>query len=439
MTEIKRIVVELLAQIGSSREAKLYLQRYCQNSGKQFAVIKVGGGVLRDQMDELVAALGFLQCLGLYPIVIHGAGPQLDDAMQAAGIDHRRYQGMRVTTEEVIAVARPLMYRENTRLVDALEQRGIRARGISHGVFYCQYMDADKLGLVGDIQRVDLSAIRSAVTNGALPIVSCLGESRSGQVMNINADVATRELAKAIQPQKIIFITPTGGLLDSAGQLINMVSLSADFDHLMAQPWVHSGMRLKLQQIKAILDALPENASVSITSAKGLARELFTHNGCGTLIRRGEQIEEYRKLNDLQKKQLVSLLESAFDRRLNDEWMKQLDGKTFLLSESGRAAAVIENGVCGMPYLDKFVVSCDAQGEGLAATVWQRLRARYPQLYWRSRVANPITQWYYRKADMSRREGDWVAFTAGVKNYPDTFLALNDALGRESGWVEENA
>ncbi|MEX0916070.1 MAG: hypothetical protein WDZ60_09265, partial [Wenzhouxiangellaceae bacterium] len=130
MTEVRPIVTELLGQLGSSREARQYLEQFSRVSESRFAVVKVGGGVLAEDLDHLVAALAFLHRLGLYPIVLHGAGPQLDRALAEAGIETFKRDGLRVTSEEVMAIARPVIYRENARLVDALERQGVRARGL---------------------------------------------------------------------------------------------------------------------------------------------------------------------------------------------------------------------------------------------------------------------------------------------------------------------
>ena len=151
MTDVRQIVHELLAQLGSSREAQQYLKEFSGTNQARFAVVKVGGGILRDQMDELTSALAFLHRLGLIPVVLHGAGPQLDQALADAGIETERRDGLRVTSEAVMSVARPLMYKENLRLVEALEEKGIRARGVQNGVFECSKLDSENLGLVGEL------------------------------------------------------------------------------------------------------------------------------------------------------------------------------------------------------------------------------------------------------------------------------------------------
>lgn len=437
MPEVRRIVHELLAQLGSSREAQQYLKEYSGTNQARFAVVKVGGGILRDHLEELTSALAFLHRLGLIPVVLHGAGPQLDQALTDAGIGTEKYKGLRVTTESVMSVARPLIYRENLRLVEALEDRGVRARSVQHGVFLCKYLDREKLGLVGEVEQVELNAVESAVRSGAVPVLTCLGESPSGQVLNINADIATRELVWKLRPHKVIFLSPTGGLLDRQGRIISAVSLTNDYEALMQQPWLHSGMRLKLQQINEMLLQLPDDTSVSITSAAHLTRELFTYRGAGTLVRKGEAINVFDSPDAETLATVKNLVEQSFQRKLREDWFEQLDKPLVLLSETGRAAAILTHGVDGLPYLDKFTVTSEAQGEGLGAAIWQVVRARYPALYWRSRYTNPVTPWYFQQSDSSNRSGQWVVFTIGVEDASQRERCVADSLARDSGWVPE--
>ncbi len=435
MPELRRIVVELLGQLGSSREARQYLKQFSRVEESRFAVVKIGGAVMRDDLEELAAALAFLHRLGLTPIVLHGAGPQLDEAMEAAGVAVEKRDGLRVTTEEVMAVARPVIYRANTRLVDALEERGVRARGVLHGVFNARLADPERLGLVGEIESVELEPVRSAISSGALPVVACLGESASGQVMNINADIAARELVWAVKPHKVIFLTGTGGLLDHRDRVISAISLVNDYDHLLSQDWVHSGMRLKLMQIRELLEGLPTDASVSITSAANLTRELFTHTGAGTLIRRGEVIKFHERVPAERLSAFETLLEDSFDQRLRPDWLEGRAVRGLLIAESGRAAALLVDGVDGIPYLDKFVVTPEAQGEGLGAALWQAVRQHCPQLCWRARAANPIAGWYFQQSHTTHRKGQWIVYTIGVSDHEQLARLADDAAGRDSGWT----
>ena len=436
MSDIRSIIKQVLSQLGASREARHYLTQFSGTDSMRFAVIKVGGAVIEERLDALASALAFLRNLGLMPIILHGAGPQLDAALEAASIPAIKHNGLRVTTPEVMEVARPVIYRANRSIVSALEEQGVRAQGIQHGVFACDFLDQEALGLVGDIRRVDLEAIRDAIDRGVLPVVACLGESVTGQVMNINADVAARELIWAVEPYKIIFLTTTGGLLDEAGRVISAISLRTDYEHLMSQPWVHSGMQLKLEQISQILARLPDSASVSITSVGNLARELFTHRGAGTLIRKGEAVLEFAEFNAQTRQRTTELLQLSFGRQLKPGYFDHLPVECVLASESYGAMAIVLKGVDGVPYLDKFAVTPEAQGAGLGAAVWQALVQRCPRFYWRSRVDNPVTQWYYEQADASYTQDNWVAFSKGIRDFEQIRRCKKDSLKRAESWLE---
>lgn len=435
MNEIRTTVIELLGQLGSSREARQYLEQFSRVNESRFAVIKVGGGILDEQLEALASALAFLHRLGLYPIVLHGAGPQLDAALNEAGIESEKHDGLRVTTPEVMAVARPVIYRNNARLVDALEARGVRARGVLHGVFACEFADRERLGLVGRVTGVELEPLRTAVDARTIPVVACMGESAGGQVMNINADIAARELVWAVKPHKVIFLTSTGGLLDADGGILSAISLTTDFDHLIAQDWVHSGMRLKLTQIREMLERLPPEASVSITSAEKLTRELFTHTGAGTLIRRGERISWSTAVPPGRREVLESLLETSFGRRLRPDWLEGRPVTGLLMAESGRAAALVLEGADGVAYLDKIVVTPEARGEGLGAALWQALRGRFPAMYWRARAGNPVAGWYFQQAQSAHRAGEWIVYAIGIEDFSRLERLVRDARERNSGWA----
>ena len=438
MDELRPILVELLSQLGSSREAREYLRRFSSVDSVQFAVVKVGGGVLATDQEQLVSSLGFLRHVGLFPIVLHGAGPQLDSALAEAGIQAEIVDGMRVTSAEVMAAVRPVIYQQNLKLVEALEKSGIRARSLLHGVFEADYLDAPRYGLVGDVTEVKKESLRAAVQAGALPVVACLGESRSGQVLNINADVAARALVLAVKPYKVIFLTSTGGMLDEQGQVISAINLETDYDQLMAADWVHSGMRLKIVQIKYLLDQLPKSTSVSITSAENLTRELFTHRGSGTLIRRGEEFAALPAIDAEQQTALAALLKECFGRALKPDYFAELELKSLLWSSSRRAAAVMVDGLDAIPYMDKFAVTPTAQGEGLGTALWKQIRAAYPRLYWRSRASNPINDWYQRHADTSLRQGPWRVFSFGISDGTVIARCRDEAAARPESWRGED-
>jgi acetylglutamate kinase len=410
--QTRQTIVRLLSSMGSAKEISQYLKRFSQLDAARFAVVKVGGAVLRDDLEALTSSLAFLQDVGLTPIVVHGAGPQLDAELTAAGIEKRTVDGLRVTSPEALAVVRRVFHAQNLKLVEALQSQDARATSIVSGVFEADYLDRDGLGLVGAVQRVDIAPIQASLQAGSIPVIASLGETVGGQILNINADFAANALVQVLQPYKIVFLTGTGGLLDDQGRVIDSINLSTEYAHLMAQPWIDGGMRVKLEQVKQLLDGLPPASSVSITRPAELAKELFTHKGSGTLVRRGERVLQAASWSELDLPRLRELVESAFGRRLATDYFERTPLLRAYVSENYRAAVILTD-EGGDTYLDKFAVLDEAQGEGLGRAVWQVMREQTPRLFWRSRRGNPVNPFYFAECDGCIKQPRWKVFWYG--------------------------
>ncbi len=414
--QTRQIIVRLLGNFGSQKEIQQYLRRFSSIESEKFAVVKVGGATLHTQLGGLCSSLAFLQQVGLTPIVVHGGGPQLDQALEAEGIETDRKDGLRVTSPAVLKIARKVFQRENLRLVEGLRETGTRATSITNGVFEAELLDRDRLGLVGAVTQVHLEAVRASLRANIIPVISPFGETSDGQILNINADVATNELVRAVQPFKIIFLTGTGGILDRDGGVIPSINLSTDYKMLMEQDWLHSGMRLKLEQIHDLLKDLPLSTSISITKPSLLAKELFTYRGSGTLVRFGENIQVHRNWDDIDLGRLKQLLESSFQKTLSQDYFATVTIEAAYVSDSYRAAAVISR-VGDIAYLDKFAVTEEAQGEGLGRAVWNQFHRDYPCIFWRARPNNPINAFYFQHADGCIKGHEWHVFWCGIKDF----------------------
>lgn len=209
------------------------------STASTFAVIKVGGAILTDEIEELAMSLSFLNRVGLYPIVIHGMGPQLNKLLEDAGVipDYAEgpsaldagltdRSGIRITDAKTLEVARKVFLQENLKLCQALEALGTRARPVVSGVFEAEYLDQSRYGLVGKITKVNKAPIQAAIQAGALPILTSLAETPSGQILNVNADVAAGELAKVLEPMKIVYLNEKGGLFHGVtGELLETINL----------------------------------------------------------------------------------------------------------------------------------------------------------------------------------------------------------------------
>lgn len=427
-------IVDLLQNFGSKKEIDQYLRAFLGAEASRFAVIKVGGGLLLDELDELASTLAFLSKIGLLPIVVHGAGPQLTEALKQANIESQFVAGSRVTTPEVLGVARKVFQGECVRLCEALESRGARARPIVSGVFEAKRTNESSMGWVGIVSKVDLTLVNSATTSGQIPVISSLALSAQGQALNINADVAARELAKAVQPHKVIFLTPTSGLLDPDGQIIPAVNLEEDLERMIASSWVNGGMSLKLREIKRLLDEMPATSSVAVTSPRHLVRELFTHKGQGTLIQRGVRISERQDIGFVDLPQLRGLLESSFQKQLHADYFDSAEiDRIYMANDYSAAAIVTKTGPA--QYLDKFAVTPKAQGAGIGASLWNRLIANEPQLFWRSSKANPINPWYFERADGAVRRGGWVVYWKGLTDPAHIASCVDYAAARTPSFI----
>ncbi|HEX7804307.1 MAG TPA: acetylglutamate kinase [Pseudoxanthomonas sp.] len=416
--QTRQTIIRLLSSMASAKEISQYVKRFSQLDAKRFAVVKVGGAVLRDDLEALTSSLSFLQEVGLTPIVVHGAGPQLDEEMTAAGIVKQTVDGLRVTTPEVLAIVRKVFLQQNLALVEALQESGARATSIVSGVFEAEYKDQRTYGLVGEVKRINQSPIEASLKAGSIPVIASLGETVGGQILNINADFAANELVQVLQPYKIIFLTGTGGLLDDKGAVIDSINLSTEYDELMAQPWINGGMRVKIEQIKDLLDKLPLTSSVSITKPAELAKELFTHRGSGTLVRRGERVLRFDSWQGVDLQRMRELIESSFGRKLVADYFEKTVPYRIYISENYRTALIL-NREEGFAYLDKFAVLDDAQGEGLGRAVWHVMREENPQLFWRSRHNNQVNIFYYAESDGCYKQEKWKVFWYGIEDFAD--------------------
>lgn len=412
----RQTIVRLLSAMGSAKEIQQYLKRFSQLDAKRFAVVKVGGAVLRDELNDLTSSLTFLQQVGLTPIVLHGAGPQLDVELEAAGITKQTVNGLRVTSPKALGIVRRVFQQENLRLVEALQAMDTRATSVPSGVFMSSFLDKDVYGMVGKVDSINLAPIEASLRAGSIPVIASLGETDEGQFLNINADFAANELVRVLQPYKIVFLTGTGGLLDDKGQIIDSINLSTEFEHLIQQPWINGGMRVKIEQIADLLQSLPLTSSVSITRPSELAKELFTHKGSGTLVRRGEKVFRFESWEGIDQARMRTLIESSFGRKLVDDYFARTKPYRVYVSENYRAAMILTN-ENGLIYLDKFAVLDDAQGEGLGRAVWLVMREENPSLFWRSRHGNQINHFYYAESDGCYKQERWKVFWYGLDGF----------------------
>ncbi|TVQ36609.1 MAG: hypothetical protein EA370_07945 [Wenzhouxiangella sp.] len=414
------ILQSLLGQFVAAEEAELYLRRFQALQGERPMLIQIGSGTLRHGMDDLVAAIGLLTSLGIAPMLIHDAatqsGPLLDD--------------------EPPERARTRLVEDNSQLIHALKRRHVHASGLTRGVFRVSPLYGDDSIDVRNQLAVDMALPERLLAAGIVPVVALMGECPSGDSLALPAD-AIVTLGQSARPGKIVLLTDQGMLYNRDRRCLTAISLTNDYDHLVVQSLVRADLQHLARRSYRLLEHLDSQSSVSITRPGRLIRELFSHGGSGTLVRKGEPLAWHDHVDAALARTLTDMLEESFGRRLDSGWLSRQEVLGVLLAQSGRGAALLLRGHNGIPYLDKLMVTPAARGEGLGAGVWQALLGRFPALYWRSRADNPINNWYFTRAESSHRSGRWVVFSTGISDFAALHGLTQDALARDSGWLEQ--
>ena len=408
----KDTILKLLSGMSSEKEIRKYLDRFSSDDFR-FAVIKVGGAVIENDLDNLISSLVFLNEVGLRPIIVHGGGPKLSRALEEKKIHFSFKDGQRVTSQKVLDEAIDVFKAENQKITSALIKKNVSAVSLIDDIFKCIIQD-EELGFVGSIIETNSNKIRNIISNGGVPVIAPMGYTDKKQIVNINGDKATQALAKEISPDKVIFLSEIGGILDGSDNLISTINIKDDYERLMSEGWLHSGMKLKLKEIKLLLDHLPSNSSVSITKPLYLNRELFTDAGFGTLVKAGHQIDKLKELDNTNKDVITSILESAFKGTLDKNYFINQD-KEYYVSSCGRASIAISHHQ-NIAYMDKFAVKADARGEGLGNAIWNRMTADHKKVFWRSRPNNSINFFYKNVCDGFQKTDEWNIFWIGIND-----------------------
>ena len=390
---------------------------------------------MTDYLDQLCASLRNLNQMGLFPVIIHGAGPQLNKLLEDAGVEPQYKEGIRITDGKTLGIARKLFLEENLKLVEALESWGVRARPITSGVLMAGYKDKDVYQYVGEVNNVHTASVKAAIADGYIPVLTCMAESEDGQVLNVNADKAAAELAKALVPLKIVYLSEKGGIHDKeTNKLIEAINLDEEYDDYMNKSWVIHGTRSKIRDIKTLLDNLPRSSSVAIIHPESLERELFTHSGAGTLIRKGTKLQQASSLSDFgdskQLKQTLVRDREGFDSaNVVERYLDSLKNRPFkaYYDENMEALAIVLPPSGGssneLAHLATLTMTRSAWLSNIADNVFQNLKRDFPKLAWTVKQDDENLTWFSEKAEGSIARRGEVLFWYGIES-PDEVREL---------------
>jgi acetylglutamate kinase len=261
-------------------------------------VVKYGGNAMVDPnlTVAVIQDVILMGLVGMQPVVVHGGGPQIDDAMKTSGLRPSFIQGLRVTDADTMRIVERVLVGEiNQGIVALIGRLGGAAIGLSGkdgGLIRArkappktgadgQLLD---LGLVGEVTGVDPRPIRTLQAAGYIPVVAPTAGDASGATYNINADLVAGEVAAALTAEKLVLLTDTDGILDRHGALLSTLTLQ-EIEQLKADGTITKGM---LPKVAACLTALRAGVRkthiINGTRPHALIEELLTPQGVGTEI-----------------------------------------------------------------------------------------------------------------------------------------------------------
>ena len=263
----------------------------------KIVVIKYGGNAMTDDALRcaFAADMAFLRNCGVHPVVVHGGGPQISAMLQRLGIAGDFKGGFRVTTPEVLDIARMVLFGQVGReLVNMINAHGPYAVGITGEdaqLFTAvrRSVDVDgvptDIGLVGNVEHVNTAAILDLIAAERIPVVSTLAPDSDGVVHNINADTAAAALAEALGAEKLLILTDIEGLYTRWPDRDSLVTEIDTATLAQLLPTLETGMIPKIEAcLRAVGGGVPSAHIIDGRVEHCVLVELFTDEGTGTKV-----------------------------------------------------------------------------------------------------------------------------------------------------------
>lgn len=290
-------------RITGLRTAVPYLRMF---KGTTF-VVKVGGEVLADEqaLGGFADQVSLLHQLSIAVVIVHGGGRQASELSQRLGLKIETVNGRRVTDADTLEVAKMVFNGKlNTDLLAALQRAHVPSVGLSgvdggivraHRRPPVEVADRETgttrhidFGHVGDIEEIDASLIRHLLAGDYVPVMSALAGGEDGAVYNINADTIAARLAAELGAIKLIMLTSVNGVLADPSDHNSLIShMGLDRLGELLASGAAGGMKAKLEAcLTALEGGVPRTHIVNGLKPDTLLTEVFTNEGCGTLIER---------------------------------------------------------------------------------------------------------------------------------------------------------
>ena len=277
-------------------EALPYIQRF----HNKVVVVKVGGSIMDDEhaLTDLLNDIVFMNYVGMQPVLVHGGGKAINDAMQKAGLQPQMVQGRRYTDERTLAIAENVLCNQINRfIVNFIQTQGCEAMGL-HALtsnvliaekIYLSGADGRRidLGFVGEVKNVNARLLHLLVQADSIPCIATIARDAMGQRLNVNADTAAGAIASAMKAEKLVVVSDTHGIRTDPENPASLVKhLTVDqIGELVKTGAISSGMLPKVEAcVQAIQAGVNKTHIIDGRIPHALLLEIYTEAGIGTEI-----------------------------------------------------------------------------------------------------------------------------------------------------------
>lgn len=277
-------------------EALGYIQRF----NNKVVVVKVGGSIMDDEttLSNILTDIVFMNYVGMQPVLVHGGGKAINEAMEKAGLTPQMVMGRRYTDERTLAIAEHVLCNQINRfIVDFINAQGCEAMGLhslSSTVMFAEKAlfnapDGRRidLGLVGEVKSVNSRLLQLLVQADAIPCIATIARDQAGGKLNVNADTAAGAVAAAMKAEKLVVVSDTHGIrrdVKDPGSRIGHVNIE-QIEQLVAEGTIGSGMLPKVEAcITALRGGVTKAHIIDGRIPHALLLEIYTESGIGTEI-----------------------------------------------------------------------------------------------------------------------------------------------------------
>lgn len=287
---------EAIAKAQGLVEALSYIQRFHDKT----VVVKIGGSIMDDEaaLANILTDIVFMNYVGLQPVLVHGGGKAINEAMEKSGLTPQMVMGRRYTDERTLAIAEQVLCNQiNRHIVNFINSQGCEAMGLhslSSVVLFAErtYFNAPDgrrvdLGYVGDVKWVNARLLELLVKADAIPCIATIARDNAGSKLNVNADTAAGAVAAAMKADKLVVVSDTHGIyrdLKDPESRISHLNV-AEIEAMVKEGSIGTGMLPKVEAcITALKGGVQKAHIIDGRIPHSLLLEIYTEAGIGTEI-----------------------------------------------------------------------------------------------------------------------------------------------------------